>query len=249
MREILIKSTLDGTMQPSLFRKAEGEEKRPLLVGLHSWSYGRTNQEEILFPWAEKYNFHLLLPEFRGPNLESNPQRTLACGSLHAMQDIRDAIDYVIREDNADPACVFLYGGSGGGHMALMMAGFCPDVFAAIAAFVPITDLEKWAGESAHYRSHILACCGDDPAEMAKRSPMSYIDTIAKANVKIFHGKYDPVVPFTHSTALFTAISEKYPRSRVFLDVFDGGHETDETLALHWFRTQYKKTRNSTVTG
>ena len=37
--EILIKSTLDDSMQPSLFYKAETDEKRPLLVGLHTWSY------------------------------------------------------------------------------------------------------------------------------------------------------------------------------------------------------------------
>ena len=30
-REILIKSTMDGTMQPSLFYKSESKEKRPLL--------------------------------------------------------------------------------------------------------------------------------------------------------------------------------------------------------------------------
>ena len=40
-REILIKSTMDGTMQPSLFYKSESNEKRPLLVGLHTWSYDR----------------------------------------------------------------------------------------------------------------------------------------------------------------------------------------------------------------
>ena len=33
--EIKIKSTLDNTEQLSLFYKAEGEEKRPLFVGLH----------------------------------------------------------------------------------------------------------------------------------------------------------------------------------------------------------------------
>ena len=35
-RELLIESTLDHTMQPSLFYGSETNEKRPLLVGLHS---------------------------------------------------------------------------------------------------------------------------------------------------------------------------------------------------------------------
>lgn len=244
MEEILIRSTLDGTAQPSLWRRAASAEKRPLLVGLHTWSYDRFNQVNELLPLAEKYDLNLILPEFRGPNLESNPQRSLACGSVYAMQDIRDAAEWAIREQGADPERAYLYGASGGGHMALMMAGYCPDLFTAVAAFVPITDLKKWAEQNAHYRPHILACCGGDEEEMAKRSPMSHIDWIAEANVKIFHGKYDPSVPCTHSVELYRAVSEKYPRSRVFLDIFDGGHETDEAAAMHWFLSQDRNGKN-----
>ena len=43
-QEIFIKSTLDGTMQPSLFYASASAQKRPLLVGLHTWSYDRFNQ-------------------------------------------------------------------------------------------------------------------------------------------------------------------------------------------------------------
>ena len=139
MREIMIESTLDHTMQPSLFLPAPSGGKRPLLVGLHTWSCDRFNQVNRLTPWAQENDFHLILPEFRGPNLESNPQCTLACASEYAMQDIKDAVDYAVQHENADAAQVFLYGESGGGHMALMMAGHYPEVFASIAAFVPMT--------------------------------------------------------------------------------------------------------------
>ena len=71
--EIGVKSTLDGTTQPSLFYKSESKEKRPLLLGLHTWSFARSNQIKNMLPLAEKYDFNLLLPEFRGKNLESNP--------------------------------------------------------------------------------------------------------------------------------------------------------------------------------
>ena len=55
-QEIYIKSTIDDTMQPSLFYKADGEEKRPLLVGLHTWSADRFNQIKVMLPYAEKFN-------------------------------------------------------------------------------------------------------------------------------------------------------------------------------------------------
>ena len=80
---------------------------------------------------------------------------------------------------------------------------------------------------------------------------MSYIDNIAKANIKIFHGKYDPVVPVTHSLKLYDAIFEKYPTSRVFLDIFDGGHEIDMKQAMYWLTSQQKNEANekTQVTG
>lgn len=247
-QEIFIKSTLDGSLQPSLFYKSDSAEKRPLLVGLHSWSFDRFNQINNMLPLADKYDFNLLLPEFRGPNLSSNPHCRQACGSPFAKQDIKDAIDHLIAQDLVDQDNIFLLGASGGGHMALLMAGMCPEYFKAIGAFVPITDLRKWRGENPRYTPRIDACCENDE-EMRKRSPITYIDTIAKANLKIFHGKADPTVPFTHSTTLFNAIMEKHPAARVYLDIFDGRHEMDMQTAAYWIMSQYDPTEKTLVTG
>lgn len=244
--EILVKSSFDGTMQPSLFYKSESSEKRPLLVGLHTWSYDRFNQIDNMLPYAEKYDFNLLLPEFRGSNLTSNPNCTKACGSEAAKQDIKDAIDFVA--DDVDKENIFLLGLSGGGHMALLMAGFCPEYFKAIGAYVPITNLEKWTEQNSGYKEHVLACCGN-AEEMKKRSPITYIDTIAKANLKIFHGKFDSVVPVVQSLELYDSLMKKHPVSRVFLDVFDGGHEIDMEAAMYFIMSQYKGTQKTTVTG
>ena len=133
--------------------------------------------------------------------------------------------------------------------MALMMCGFCPEYFKAVGAFVPITDLKKWTEQNAGYQKHVLACCENSEEEMRLRSPMHYADTIARANLKIFHGKYDPVVPVTHSLELYDYIFKKYPESRVFLDIFDGGHRLDMSAAAYWFLTQYKGLKSVEVTG
>lgn len=247
--EIWIPSTMDSTLQPSLFYRSDRSGKRPLLVGLHTWSWDRFNQIENMLPLAEKLGFHLLLPEFRGPNLVTNPNCTQACGSELAKQDIKDAIDHLLMTEEIDRDQIFLLGLSGGGHMALLMAGFCPEYFRAIGAYVGITDLEQWADQNAYYAPHVLACCSHDPEEMRKRSPVSYIDTIAKANVKIFHGKYDSSVPVTHSIRLFNLITEKYPQSRVYLDIFDGGHEIDLHTAEYWIQSQREATEKVQVSG
>ncbi|MBQ7566845.1 MAG: prolyl oligopeptidase family serine peptidase [Oscillospiraceae bacterium] len=246
--ELRICSTLDGTMQPSLFYPAS-KRGRPLLVGLHTWSYDRHNQVARLTPVAERLDFNLLLPEFRGPNLQSNPDCRKACGSEFAKQDIKDAIDHVVREQGADAENVFLLGTSGGGHMALLMAGFLPEYFKAVAAVVPITDLREWAAGSEKYRAKILACCGGSEREMAARSPITYLDTIARANVKIFHGKFDRTVPVAQSLEFYRRMMQTHPDARVFLDIFDGGHEIDMTTAVHWLLTQYKSAEVAEVTG
>lgn len=245
--EVYIKSTIDGTMQPSLLYKSESEQ-RPLIVGLHTWSYDRFNQVEYMVSYAEEYDFNLILPEFRGPNLSSNPQCTLACGSLPAKQDIIDAAEFAVNECSADKDNVYLLGGSGGGHMALLIAGYRPDYFKAIGSFVPITELSRWVDENPEYTEHIIACCSNDSREMAFRSPMSYIDNIAKSNTKIFHGKYDPSVPFMHSVRLYNEILAKHPDASVYLDIFDGGHEMNMQVAMDWVMSQYKKAKTQSLT-
>ena len=243
--EILVKSSMDGTDQPSLFFSAK-EKGRPLLVGLHTWSHDRFNQITNMLPLAQKHDFNLLLPEFRGANLKGNPNHKKACGSDYVINDIKDAIDYCIENLGVDKNNVFLLGASGGGQVALLTASRFPELFVAVGAFVPVCDLVAWQNE--WYREQVLACCGSEE-EMVRRSPISYIDGIAKTNVKIFHGKYDPVVPRSQSIDLYNKLSEKYPEARVFLDIFDGGHQMDITLAERWILSQYEKSGTVTVTG
>ena len=113
MQEIIIKSTLDGENQPILFYSAS-KPNRPLLVGLHTWSFDRFNQIDNMLPLAKKHDFNLLLPEFRGPNKESNPNHKKACGSKYVIQDVKDAIDYCIENKQIDRGNIFLLGASGG---------------------------------------------------------------------------------------------------------------------------------------
>ena len=201
-----------------------------------------------MLPYAEKYGFNLLCPDFRGSNLDKNPHCTEACGSILARADIKDAIDEVIRLYDIDKSSIYLLGLSGGGHMALMMAGYCPEYFKAIGAVVPISNLAAWQDENASYRHHVEACCGTKE-EMLARSPISYIDKIATANLKIFHGKWDKVVPVSQSLGFYREMMDRHPEAKVYLDIFDGGHEIDMETAFHWFKTQSGGVMIDKVTG
>ena len=256
MEEILVRSSIDGTMQPSLFRRAE-KENRPLLVGLHTWSYGRDNQIGNMLKPSENHDFNLLLPEFRGKNTPLNPNCRDACGSEKAIADVLDAIDYVCGNYDIDENNILLLGLSGGGHMALLTAAKAPNRFRAVGAFVPVIDLARWHRESSGIRSYqecIEACLGGTVEEVGidaynARSPIGHIDEIAKANVKIFHGKYDPVVNFRQSLDFYNELLSRNPDARVYLDIFDGGHQINMKVAFDWFYSQMRGVEMIEVTG
>ena len=127
IREITVHSSLDNSPQPSLLFMPETEKSIPLVVGLHTWSYDRFNKISDYLPLCQKYGWALLLPEFRGPNLRSNPHGREACGSELAQQDILDVLDHVLKTERIAPDHVFLLGASGGGHAALLTAVRSPD--------------------------------------------------------------------------------------------------------------------------
>lgn len=247
MQEIIIKSTLDEENQPVLFYSAS-QPNRPLLVGLHTWSFDRFNQVDNMLPLAKKHDFNLLLPEFRGPNLPSNPNCRKACGSKYVIQDVKDAIDYCVENKQVDASNIFLLGASGGGQVALLVASHFPELFVSVSAFVPVCDLVKWSNHSDHYKPLVKSCC-ETTEEMVARSPITYIDGLSKANVKIFHGKYDGIVPKEQSIELYTALTNKYPDAKAYLDIFDGTHQMDLNLAEYWIISQYQKKKNVNVTG
>ncbi|MCM8825502.1 MAG: S9 family peptidase [Candidatus Omnitrophica bacterium] len=136
-----MRSSIDGTDQPSFFWRCNDHRDLPLLVGLHTWSTDRYNQVKSFYPLALKNRWHLLLFEFRGPNLNTNPRATEACASKIAMQDVIDAIEKIYYIAKVDKKHIFLIGGSGGAHMALMLAGYRPELWRSVASFCPITDL------------------------------------------------------------------------------------------------------------
>jgi dipeptidyl aminopeptidase/acylaminoacyl peptidase len=105
------------------------------------------------------------------------------------------------------------------------------------------------AEENPNYRNSVFACCTEERDELLRRSPISYIHSIAKANIKIFHGKYDSVVPVSHSLRFYSEMMKLYPNSRVFLDIFDGGHTIDMEASMYWLISQYKKANIVNVTG
>ena len=257
MQEIWIPSSVDGSLQPSLFFHPAPGQTVPMVVGLHTWSFDRFNQRDTYLPLCKEYGWALLLPDFRGPNLQTNPNAPLACGSMTAQRDIFDAIRAVCRDHAIDRENVFLLGCSGGGHMALLAAAAQPELFRAVEVWCPVVDLKTWYNkliQTPHtYPAHIAACLGGTPEEVPQeycdRSPASHAAALAVLPVRMHHGRHDDLVPFQDTAALANRI-ECAGSDQIYPDIFDGGHEQIPAQSFEWFaRLAQKHGAAVTITG
>lgn len=217
-----IKSSADSTMQPCWYWAPEKSKKQsvPLVVGLHTWScdYKNLNHYMTVQKEAKRRGWAFVGPNFRGPN--SSPE---GCGSDLAVQDIADAVEYAKRRCKIDADRVYIIGGSGGGHMTLLMLGRKPGLFAAGSAFCPITDLARWhadsllkhPGRGKGYAKMMEQACGGKPSarpeEYAKRSPLTWLNAAKSAGTPVYiatgiHDGWTGSVPVGHAVRGFNAL-------------------------------------------
>jgi poly(3-hydroxybutyrate) depolymerase len=220
LTEIQLTSSLDGETQPVHYWAPAKAKTEPttLFVFLHSWSGDYRQDNSKWHRQAVERGWIYLHPNFRGVN-----QSPKACGSRWARQDILDAIDFALSQFKVDPERIYLTGTSGGGHMAMLMAGHHPKRFSAVSAWVGISDLPAWYqfhlkdGKPQRYAQMILASLGGAPgsgrsidAEYRDRSPIHHLHRVGDLPLQICAGINDGhsgSVPVTHSLNAFNVIA------------------------------------------
>ncbi len=220
LEEIRIASSLDGNSQPVRIWVPEQAKSQPmpLFIFLHSWSGNYTQNNSKWQREAVKRGWIFLHPNFRGPN-----NSLKACGSKFARQDVLDSLDYVLKNYQVDRSRIYLAGSSGGGHMAMLMAGHYPEKFSAVSAWVGISDLAEWYrfhtknGEPQHYAKMILASLGAAPGtskeidlEYKDRSPIFHLQKIGKLPIDLNAGVNDGhsgSVPIYHTMKAYNVIA------------------------------------------
>ena len=208
----------DGQSQNAMWYAPPGDGNKPLLVGLHTWSsnFASLAGDGLYADWCIKQGWAFIHPDFRGPNRTPS-----AMGSDRAVQDIVEAVAWAQKTTRVDATRIYLVGVSGGGHMALLMAGRHPELWAAVSAWCGISDIAQWhadhtkGGVPDKYAGDIESALGgspgNDPAineEALKRSPVRYLAS-AKLPLDINHGINDGrqgSVPFIHGLRAFNAV-------------------------------------------
>jgi dipeptidyl aminopeptidase/acylaminoacyl peptidase len=130
----------------------------------------------------------------------------------------------------ADRRRLAIVGWSYGGYAALQAAVTAPDLFRAVVAVAPLTDLPKFK-ESYRYRSdfYIVRDYLGSGSELKDGSPARHA-SLLRAPILLVHGRSDGIVPFTQTEIMDKALLSAGIAHDVL--TFDGlGHSLNDTEA------------------
>ena len=194
----------DGTMVPGYLTLPPGVTAKnlPAIVMPHG---GPSARDEWGFDWLSQYyanrGYAVLQPNFRGSAGYGDAwfQKNGFQSWRTAIGDVNDAGRYLIAEGIADPAKLAVVGWSYGGYAALQSNVVAPDLFKAIIAIAPVTDLALLKEESRFFTNFALSrdFIGSGP-HIREGSPAQNAEKI-KAPVLMFHGDVDANVDVKES--------------------------------------------------
>ncbi len=186
----------DGTMIPGYLTLPPGSDGKnlPAIVMPHG---GPGSRDEWGFDWLSQYfaarGFAVLQPNFRGSAGYGSDwfQQNGFKSWKTAIGDVNDAGRWLIAQGITSPNKLGIVGWSYGGYAALQSAVLDPDLYKAIVAVAPVTDLETLRSESMNdYDFRVLdASIGQGP-HVQEGSPANYADRF-KAPVLLVHGDTD----------------------------------------------------------
>ena len=186
----------DGTEVPAYLTLPPGRGERglPAIVMPHG---GPGARDEWGFDWLAQYfanrGFAVLQPNFRGSaGYGSDWFQTNGFQSWRtAIGDVNDAGHWLVSQGIADPAKLAIVGWSYGGYAALQSAVVDPQLFKAVVAIAPVTDLDQYRNEWRNFTNaaNVRDFVGTGP-HIAEGSPSRHAEAI-RAPVLLFHGELD----------------------------------------------------------
>jgi dipeptidyl aminopeptidase/acylaminoacyl peptidase len=193
MKPITYKAA-DGTSVPGYLTLPHGSSGKglPAIVMPHG---GPASRDEWGFDWLVQFfvsnGFAVLQPNYRGSAgfgqqwFQENGFRSWRT----AIGDVNDAGRWLVSEGIADPSKLAIVGWSYGGYAALQSNVLDPDLFKAVVAIAPVTDLGMLKSEQGNFVQFARDYIGDG-AQLVEGSPARNVAGF-KAPVLMFHGTSD----------------------------------------------------------
>lgn len=186
----------DGTQIPGYLTLPPGSDGKnlPAIVMPHG---GPGSRDEWGFDWLVQYfaarGFAVLQPNFRGSSGYGAAwyQRNGFQSWRTAIGDVTDAGRWLKAQGVAAPGKLAIFGWSYGGYAALQTAALDPELFKAIVAVAPVTDLARLKRESEGFTNARITerFIGSGP-HISEGSPAQNAAKV-KAPVLLFHGDKD----------------------------------------------------------
>lgn len=204
----------DGTQVPAYLTLPLGSSGKnlPAIVMPHG---GPSARDEWGFDWLVQYfaarGYAVLQPNYRGSSgYGADWYRDNGFKSWRtAVGDINDAGRWLVQQGIAQPGKLGIVGWSYGGYAALQSQVLDPDLFKAVIAIAPVTDLERLRQDAVQFADYTLESkfIGTGP-HIREGSPAQNVDGF-KAPVLIFHGSYDQNVAVGQSRLMVDKLKGK----------------------------------------
>ena len=225
----------DGAMIPAYLTLPPGSDGKnlPAIVLPHG---GPSSRDEWGFDWIAQFWSHIgyavLQPNFRGSDGYGDEwfQKNGFQSWRTAIGDVTDSGHWLVKQGIADPNKLAIVGWSYGGYAALQTAATQSDLFKAVIAIAPVTDLALLKEQSRNWSNfEIVKAFVGDGKHIEEGAPIRNAAKIM-APVLMFHGNFDRNVELAQSQVMAKELQDKGKSVRlVTYDKLD--HYLDDSLA------------------
>lgn len=228
-------TTSDGTSVPAYLTLPPGSDGKnlPAIVMPHG---GPSARDEWGFDWLVQFfaarGYAVLQPNFRGSaGYGSNWFGENGFQNWRtAVGDVADAGRWLVDQGIANRAKLATVGWSYGGYAALQSQVLDPQIFKAVVAIAPVTDLRELREDDRNFGSYRLVGkeLGDGP-HLVEGSPAQNVERFA-APVLIIHGDADQTVNVEQGRRMNEAL-RRAGKSVEYLEFDDLAHDLDDSAA------------------
>jgi dipeptidyl aminopeptidase/acylaminoacyl peptidase len=226
----------DGTLIPAYLTLPPGQESAKGLPAIVMPHGGPDARDEWGFDWLTQFyasrGYAVLQPEYRGSGgfgdtwFQKNGFRSWPI----AIGDVLAAGHWLVSQGIADSNKLAIVGWSYGGYAALQSAIVEPNLFKAVVAIAPVTDLSMYKEEWRIFSNYNLVSdfVGEGP-QLHEGSPAEHADKIT-APVLLFHGSHDRNVGIDESKRMAARLTD-HGKSCKLITFDDLDHQLEDSQA------------------